>query len=56
MKFDINQAHADRKARIARLAEVRNQITTDQKSNAKRDAKALKAEAAWYAKHAEATK
>jgi len=52
MKFNIDQAHADRKARATRLSDVRAQITTDQTSNAKRDAKALRAEAAWYAKQA----
>lgn len=50
MKFDIDQVYAERKARIARLSETRTQIMTDQASNVKRDAKALRAEAAWFAR------
>lgn len=50
MKFNIEQAHADRAARITRRAGTRTQILTDQQSNTKRDAKALRAEAAWFAK------
>lgn len=56
IKFDADKAHADRKARIARLAETRNQIVADQQSNAKRDAKALRAEAAWFARQAKGAK
>lgn len=50
MKSNISQAYEDRKARIARRAETQAQILADQASNAKRDAKALRAEAAWFAK------
>jgi hypothetical protein len=50
MKFNADQARADLKARIARRNETQTQILTDQASNAKRSAKAIRAEAAWYAK------
>lgn len=54
MKFDINQANADRKARVERRANVRNQIIADQQANTKRDAKALAREAAWMRKNGQA--
>ncbi len=52
MKFNIDQANAARASRATRRTEVQTQILTDQVSNSKRDAKALRAEAAWYAKQA----
>lgn len=56
MKFNIDEAHAARKAQIERRTAIREQITTDQQSNAKRDAKALRAEARWYAQQAKQAK
>lgn len=56
MKFNIDQAHAERKALVTKLRATRAQITTDQATNAKRDEKALKDEAAWFAKQGKGTK
>lgn len=52
MKFNIDQAHADRNASIARRAATRKQIVADQQADAKRDAAAIRAEAAWYRRQA----
>jgi hypothetical protein len=47
MKFNADQVIAERKASLARRSTIRTQILNDQASGAKRDAKALRAEAAW---------
>ncbi len=52
MKFNADQAHADRKASVARRTATQALIQNDQQSSAKRDAKALRAEAVWFAKQA----
>jgi len=56
MKRDTNeladQLYNELVERNARRAAIREQILSDQQSNAKRDARALRAEAAWFARQA----
>jgi hypothetical protein len=48
----LDQMTTDERAAFeASRAATRNQILNDQRTNAKRDAKALKAERAWYRKN-----
>jgi len=55
-KFDADQIQATRRAQIAQRKALRTQILADQQSNVKRDAKALRAEAAWCARQAKGGK
>lgn len=50
-KTDAEMTPEERAERAARRAAIRAQILADQATNAKRDKKALRAEAAWHRKN-----